>query len=236
MKKNIEFSVIIPVFNEELNINRLYKEIRRSLFNYQNYEIIIIDDCSTDNSRKIIIDLITGSKTVKYHFNEINLGQSRSIYNGIVKSKTETIVTIDGDGQNDPADIPKLLECYFNDNVSLVGGIRQNRKDNFIKIVSSKVANRVRSFILNDGCPDTGCGLKVVDKKVFLQFIFFNGIHRFLPALFTGFGYKTKFIPVNHRYRTMGVSKYGVSNRLLKGIFDIIRVRRYLKKIIKKNV
>ena len=87
MKKNIEFSVIIPVFNEELNINRLYKEIRRSLFNYQNYEIIIIDDCSTDNSRKIIIDLITGSKTVKYHFNEINLGKSRSIYNGIVKSK-----------------------------------------------------------------------------------------------------------------------------------------------------
>lgn len=236
MKKNIEFSVIIPVFNEELNIISLYKEISKNLINYQNYEIIIIDDCSTDNSRKVIIDLIKDNKKVKYHFNDINLGQSRSIYNGILKSKTETIVTIDGDGQNDPADIPKLLDCYLNNNISLVGGIRVNRKDNAIKIISSKVANRVRSFILNDGCLDTGCGLKVFDKKVFLQFIFFNGIHRFLPALFSGFGYKTKFIPVNHRHRTMGVSKYGVSNRLLKGIFDIIRVKKYLKKRIKKNV
>ena len=231
MKKNIEFSVIIPVFNEELNINRLYKEIRRSLFNCQKYEIIIIDDCSTDNSRKIIIDLITGSKTVKYHFNEINLGQSRSIYNGIVKSKTETIVTIDGDGQNDPSDIKKLLNLYnANKDIKLVGGIRQKRKDSILKIISSKVANYIRSKILNDNCSDTGCSLKVFDKNIFLQFEYFNGIHRFLPALFKGYNYDTFFLNVSHRKRKYGVSKYGTINRLFRGIRYMYKVYNIIKK------
>ena len=126
--------------------------------------------------------------------NQLNLGQSYSILSGIKQSKYNIIVTLDGDGQNNPYDIPKLLEFYNKSNdVYLVGGIRSKRKDNLIKIISSRIANYVRSKFLEDGCTDTGCSLKVFDKNIFLQFEYFNGIHRFLPALFNGFGYKTFF-------------------------------------------
>ena len=113
----------------------------------------------------------------------------------------------------------------------MVGGIRNKRIDNFTKIISSKIANSIRKFILNDDCIDTGCGLKVFDKKVFLTLPFFDGIHRFLPALFSGYGYKTYFINVNHRKRKYGISKYGTMKRLFKGIKDLIKVNNILKNI-----
>ena len=119
----------------------------------------------------------------------------------------------------------------LNNDIQLVGGIRINRQDNTIKIISSKIANYIRKMILKDNCKDTGCSLKVFNKKIFLTFPYFDGIHRFLPALFIGFGYKTFFIDVNHRKRKYGVSKYGTINRLFKGIRDLYKV----KKIIKNN-
>ena len=113
--------------------------------------------------------------------------------------------------------------------MKLIGGIRRNRKDNFTKIISSKIANSIRSRILNDECIDTGCALKIFDKKIFLSFPFFDGVHRFLPALFKGYGYETLFIDVNHRKRNHGISKYGTMNRLFAGIRDIIKVKKILK-------
>ena len=142
---------------------------------------------------------------------------------------------MDSDGQNNPIDIPNLLNNFFaENNVSLISGIRYKRKDNFIKIASSKIANKVRSYILNDNCSDTGCSLKVFDKNKFLEFPFFDGIHRFLPALFNGYGYKVLFINVEHRARMSGKSKYGTIDRLFKGIFDLIKVNNIIKNYAKK--
>ena len=124
-----------------------------------------------------------------------------------------------------------MLSMYLsNPSVKLLGGIRAKRKDNFIKILSSKIANNIRSFLLNDNCLDTGCALKIFDKHIFLEFPYFNGLHRFLPALFKGFGYKTVFFTVDHRLRKHGKSNYGTFKRLLAGIRDIIKVALIIKK------
>ena len=123
-----------------------------------------------------------------------------------------------------------MLNTYLSfGKISLVGGIRNKRKDNLIKIISSKIANTIRSKILKDRCEDTGCSLKVFDKSIFLQFPFFDGIHRFLPALFAGYGYKTLFIAVDHRPRISGYSKYKIVDRLYRGIIDIIRVKKIIR-------
>ena len=226
------FSIIIPVFNEELNIISLVDEIFLYLKDFKNnYELILVNDASQDRTKNIIQSLITKyPENLKYLENKINLGQSYSIIEGIQSSKYETIVTIDGDGQNNPKDIPLLLNKYFSDDeVFLVGGIRIKRKDTYIKIISSKIANSIRGIILNDQCPDTGCSLKVFDKKIFMNFPFFNGIHRFLPALFKGYGKKTYFMNVDHRPRVFGQSNYGTMGRLFQGIKDLIKVAKIIK-------
>jgi dolichol-phosphate mannosyltransferase len=227
-------SIIIPVYNEVENIPILTKEIIDALGTNINFEILFINDGSTDDT-DVILKKLKDELKVQYINHKYNSGQSSALLTGIKKSKYETIVTLDGDCQNDPADIKSLLEIYFSDeNIKLVGGIRTKRRDNLIKIFSSRLANLVRSKILNDNCLDTGCGLKIIDKDVFLNLPFFNGIHRFLPALYKGMGHKTKFLPVNHRYRNKGVSKYGTLKRLIYGIIDILHVRQILKS--NKNV
>ena len=141
------FSIIIPIFNEEENINKLVQEIYLSLNNYKNFELILVDDCSTDNSQKIIIDLKKNYDIV-FVKNEKNYGQSYSIRAGALKATNNVIITLDADGQNNPSDIPKILDIYNSDvNFFLVGGIRKNRKDSIIKIISSKLANKFRNFI-----------------------------------------------------------------------------------------
>jgi len=223
------FSIVIPLFNEEKNIVNLINEIRDKLFKYNNYEIILVNDASTDSTLKVIKNI--KKENILILDNIINKGQSFSIKEGIKFSSNETIITLDGDGQNDPGDINKLLNIYINNpDIKMVGGIRSKRKDSIIKVISSKLANYFRSRILNDGCKDTGCSLKVFDKNIFLEFPYFDGIHRFLPALFKGFGYKTFFVEVNHRKREFGVSKYGTLNRFFKGIRDIIKVNSIIKK------
>tara|TARA_B100000575_G_scaffold215503_1_gene176223 strand:+ start:13828 stop:14529 length:702 start_codon:yes stop_codon:yes gene_type:complete len=226
------FSIIVPVFNEEDNILRLMNELLIALpLNIFKYEIIIVNDCSTDKTFEKLEKLLDKG-FIKIITNKKNMGQSYSIKQGIKNSFYETIVNIDGDCQNNPLDIPKLLDLYFSDKeIKLVGGIRKNRKDNFIKIYSSKIANSIRSFILKDDCTDTGCSLKVIDKKIFLKFNFFNGIHRFLPALYKGYGSKTAFIDVDHRPRIGGKSKYGTLKRLFQGIVDLIRVKLIINKL-----
>ena len=230
------FSIIIPIFNESENIEYLVNEIYDSLQKdkHSTFELILVNDCSSDNTIEVL-------KLLKKKFdfnilnNNSNKGQSFSIFKGISEAKHNTIVTLDGDGQNDPKNISLLLEKYFSDpNLYLVGGIRNNRKDSSVKILSSRIANQIRSHIFNDGCADTGCSLKVFDRKVFLKFPFFTGIHRFLPALFRGYGYGTAFLNVDHRPRTKGKSKYGTLDRLYRGIIDIIKVKKILKHKSKK--
>jgi len=223
------FSIVIPVYNESENIENLINEILISLKQYPEYEIIIIDDFSNDGTINKIKRL-NKIKNIKLICNDKNYGQSFSIHRGILESNYNTIVTIDGDGQNNPNDIPKLIERFNSDeNLLLLGGIRKKRKDNIVKIISSRLANLVRSRILDDDCKDTGCSLKIFEKNVFTEIPYFDGIHRFLPALFKGFGYKTQFVNVDHRKRKYGYSKYGTINRLYKGIIDIYKVKKIIK-------
>ena len=223
-----KISIIIPVYNESNCISLLIDEIVSNLKSYIEYEIIVVNDASTDDTLIVLNDL---NHNIKIISNKNNIGQSNSILNGIKHSSYSTIVTLDGDGQNNPADILRLVNIYFEQNYNLVSGVRVKRKDSKVKIISSKIANYVRSKYLNDECKDTGCALKVFEKKIFLEFPFFNGIHRFLPALFKGYGYSIKYLEVDHRPRVSGVSKYGTVNRLFRGIRDMF----YVKKIIRNK-
>jgi len=230
----INFSIVIPIYNESKNIKNLIIEIYKSLSEYKNFELIIVNDGSTDDTNEVL-KKIQNIYPIKIQNNNLNKGQSFSIWSGIKNSKYNIIVTLDGDGQNNPRDITKLLNIYIGrKKFSLVGGIRTKRKDNIIKIFSSKIANLIRSKVLKDGCIDTGCSLKVFDKDIFLTFPFFDGIHRFLPALYRGYGKNTYFIDVDHRFRISGVSKYGTMDRLFRGIRDLIIVLIILKKYKKR--
>jgi len=222
------FSIVIPIYNEAQNIAKLVEQIYKTLLEYNNFEIILVNDASLDNSIEVVEDL-----QIRYNIillnNIENKGQSFSIHKGIKESKNEIIITLDGDGQNNPEDIPLLLEYYIsNKNIFLVGGIRKKRKDSFVKIISSKVANKIRSIILNDDCEDTGCSLKVFNRSVFLKFPYFDGMHRFLPALFKGYYYDCFYLKVDHRPRLNGMSNYGTIDRLYKGIFDIFKVKKII--------
>ncbi len=227
----LKFSLIIPVYNESENIMTLYNEINLSeSYEYLN-NIIFIDDASKDNSLIILNKISKKDKKVTVLKHDINKGQSKSIKTGIDFSNDKYVITLDGDGQNDPNDIIKLIKILEkNTNISLVAGIRINRKDQFIKKYTSIVANKIRRIILNDECDDTGCSLKIFDKEIFINFPFFKGVHRFLPALFKGSGYKCYFINVNHRPRMQGNSNYGTFDRLFVGIRDILRVKKILNK------
>ena len=220
----IAFSIIIPCYNESQNILNLIDEISNSLRDFYDYEIIVINDDSSDDKKYI------NNKSIIYIKNLKKLGQSKSILNGILKSTNNVIVTIDGDGQNPPKYINKLIDIYFEkEKFALVAGIRLKRHDSIIKIISSRLSNFIRNLILKDQCVDTGCSLKVFNKEVFLNFPFFDGIHRFLPALFIGKNQKVKYVPVGHRKRIYGKSNYGTMDRLFRGIRDIQRVRKIIK-------
>ena len=230
MNNTNKVSIIIPVYNEEKNISILIDEIDQSCNFLAEYEIIIIDDCSDDNTINVI--KLKKKPNLKVIKNKQNFGQSYSIYRGVENATFDTIITLDGDLQNDPCDINNICQIYFtNKDIKLVSGIRNKRKDSALKIISSKIANRVRSYILKDNCPDTGCSLKVFDKNVFLQIPYFDGLHRFIPAFFVGMNFDVKYVNVNHRYRKYGFSKYSTLSRMFKGIYDIYRVKKLINKI-----
>lgn len=226
----ISVSVIIPAFNEAENLTSLINNILNQKNLFSNMEIIVVDDSSTDNTYKIM-QQYKNKYDLFYLQNQTRLGQSKSISNGINKSKYNNIITIDGDGQNDPNDFSILIDNINSDKHILISGIRKLRKDNFIKIFSSKVANFVRSLILNDNCKDSGCGLKLFSKDIFLKINFFDGMHRFLPALFIAYGVKPVYVTVNHKPRIKGKSKYGTSDRLIRGLLDLYRVKKMINKI-----
>ena len=225
-------SIVIPIYNEEKNIIKLFHELKQSIADNQNYnfELIFVNDCSIDNSLNILNQLKINNKLLSIINNSENLGQSSSINIGIKNSKYNNIITMDGDGQNNPKDLKIIIQSYFSENADLVSGIRKVRKDTIIKKISSQIANKIRSSVLKDKCSDTGCSLKMFKEEIFLSFPFFNGIHRFIPSLFSGYNKKIVYVDVDHRAREYGQSNYGTVIRLIKGIGDLIRVFFIIKK------
>jgi dolichol-phosphate mannosyltransferase len=218
-------SIVIPVLNEERNIINLITEIKQNLEKKIKYEIIIVDDGSSDNTHNVLLKYLKKNKKVLVFKHKKNYGQSVSLRTGIMQTSSNYIVTLDGDGQNDPRDILKLLKNFETDKeFMMVIGNRVKRIDNFARRLASRTAFKIRKLILKDETPDTGCAIKVFKKEDFLKLPFFNHIHRFLPFLFNSFKGKVISIQVNHRARINGYSKYSNFQRFLVGISDIFGV------------
>ncbi len=235
-----DISIVIPIYNEQDNIIKLIREVRASLEKKINYEIIIVNDGSDDKTYEVVNKIKKNNKNITIISHKKNYGQSIGLRTGIIEANSEYIVTLDGDGQNDPRDILKLIKSFdTNVNYMMVIGNRVNRIDTAAKKVASRLAFQIRKLLLKDTTPDTGCAIKVFRKKDFLQLPFFNHIHRFLPFLFNTFGGKVISIPVNHRSRISGISKYSNFQRFLVGINDLYGViwlrKRSVWPILKKR-
>ena len=220
----MDLSIVIPVRNEAENIGPLVREIRAALDGRVDYEIIVIDDGSTDGTVNIVRDLKPGFARLRLLRHARSSGQSAAVRSGVKAAHGPWIATLDGDGQNDPADIPRLWELVRQTpNASLmIAGMRQKRRDSAVKRWASRIANRIRARLLNDGTPDTGCGLKLFPRALYLDLPFFNHNHRFLPALALRQGAQVQSVAVGHRPRGGGVSNYRVLDRLWVGIVDIV--------------
>jgi dolichol-phosphate mannosyltransferase len=221
-------TVVVPVWNEAENIEPLVREIVTALRGLPEYEIVYVDDGSDDATPRQLARLAREMPRLKVIRHISRCGQSTAIVTGVFAARYPWIATLDGDGQNDPADIPSLLgrlkSAQPADNLHMVVGWRTRRQDNWVRRLSSKVANAVRRWLLLDDTPDTGCGLKVFRRETFLRLPYFNHMHRFLPALVRRHGGVVESMPVNHRPRQRGRSKYGLHDRLWVGIVDLIGV------------
>ena len=223
-----DVSVVIPVCNEQDNVLPLAREIHAALEGRYRYETIFVDDGSTDGTAEAVrAARREGMPEIRLVRHSVRSGQSAAVATGVREARAPWIATLDGDGQNDPADIPKLLDAVrqaASPRLRLVMGNRTTRRDTWLRRLSSRVANGVRGWMLKDGTPDTGCGIKVFDRAVFMDMPRFNHMHRFMPALYQREGYEVVSVPVNHRERTRGKSKYGLHNRLWVGIVDLFGV------------
>lgn len=220
----IKYSIVVPLKDEEGNIQALIEETESVMESLKEpWEMILVDDGSVDKTREILARLSKSRKFLRpLHFTK-NFGQSAAFDAGFKAASGEFIITLDGDRQNDPADIPKLIQ-YMKD-FDLVCGIRQKRRDTPVKRITSILANKIRSKVLNDGIQDTGCSLKLYRKSCLETIKLYQGMHRFLPALFQIEGYKVGQIPVRHRERTSGKTKYNFLNRSFNTVFDMLAVR-----------
>ncbi|MEO6926306.1 MAG: glycosyltransferase [Rhodanobacter sp.] len=218
-----QLAVVVPVFNERDNIPPLLAEIAAALRGRIDYEVIYVDDDSSDDSRAVLVSEKPSHPELRVLHHLTRSGQSTAVWNGVRAAQSPWIATLDGDGQNDPADIPKLLAAReaAAAEVRLFAGWRTTRRDSFNKRISSKVANAVRSRMLKDATPDTGCGLKLFEREIFLRLPYFDHMHRYLPALVKRAGFQSMSVPVGHRPRTAGVSKYGMLDRLWVGLADL---------------
>jgi glycosyltransferase involved in cell wall biosynthesis len=220
-----EISVVVPVFDEEGNVAALAGEIARA-FEGQAYEMIFVDDASRDGTLNVLLALKAEHPALRVLAHQANAGQSRALRTGAEGARGQILVTLDGDGQNDPADAPALVERLKAGGpaLGLVGGLRLKRQDSWSKKLGSKIGNGVRRRLLRDDALDTGCGLKAMWLAAYLRFPYFDHMHRFLPALAKREGLKTDFVEVSHRPRASGQSKYTNWRRLKASLGDLVGV------------
>ena len=226
MSATPQLSVVVPVHNEEDNVAPLVGEIVAALRGRIDFEIVYVDDTSKDGTLARLRELQTTVPELRVIRHLSNAGQSTAVRNGVKAARAPWIATLDGDGQNDPADIPNLLaqRDAGDAQTKLYAGWRVNRQDSGSKRWASKFANGIRSRMLRDATPDTGCVIKLFERAAFLDLPYFDHMHRYLPALMQRAGWKTVSVPVNHRHRTAGVSKYNNLGRAIVGIKDLFGV------------
>jgi glycosyltransferase involved in cell wall biosynthesis len=220
-----DISVVVPVFDEEGAAPALAREIAAA-FKGRNFEIVFVDDASRDGTRRALKDLQREIPQLRVLGHAKNAGQSRALRTGILGARGPVVVTLDGDGQNDPADGPALVDALLAGppQLAMVGGERVKRQDSQAKKVASRIGNGVRKRLLKDSANDTGCGLKAFRRDAFLRLPYFDHIHRYLPALMRREGYEIAFRPVNHRHRQTGASKYTNLARLWASLSDLFGV------------
>jgi glycosyltransferase involved in cell wall biosynthesis len=234
----MDLSIVIPVRNEAENIAPLVAEIHAALDGLCAYEILYVDDGSTDATAAEILRAAAESPGLRLLRHARSCGQSAAIRTGVRAARATWIATLDGDGQNDPADIRELWDLARAAPPAslLVTGHRRIRRDSWPKRAASRIANRIRRRLLGDDTPDTGCGLKLFSRALFLDLPDFDHMHRFLPALVLRAGGSVRSVPVNHRPRRGGVSKYGVFDRLGVGIVDLFGVMWLQRRAIRTHL
>lgn len=224
----LQLSVVIPVCNEAENVALLAQEVHAALQGRVNFEVIFVDDGSTDATAANVLATRAQVPQIRLLKHQHRSGQSAAVRSGVRAARAEWIGTLDGDGQNDPADLPKLIDALQAQNLDgrlkLIMGNRTTRRDTWLRRLSSRIANGVRGGMLRDGTPDTGCGIKLFERGLFMELPHFDHMHRFLPALAQRAGVRVVSVPVSHRPRMRGRSKYGLHNRLWVGIVDLFGV------------
>lgn len=228
----VELSVVIPVFNERENLCPLLEELESRLRPLnRSFEVLCVDDRSTDDSLEVLRQLQGSRPWLRVVRHGVNSGESAAGATGFRFARGEIVVTMDADMQNDPADIPPMLE-ELDANTAAVCGVRRKREDNFVRRVSSKVANGFRNWMTGDRIADAGCTFRVLRRSTLHDLPVFNGLHRFLPTILRWQGFQVKERVVNHRPRTRGQSKYGVGNRMWRGILDCLAMRWYRRRCV----
>jgi dolichol-phosphate mannosyltransferase len=219
-------SVVIPAYNEAGNIGRLVAETYPEVPATALGEVIVVDDCSDDTTGAEVKALVGTYPSLRYMRHGVRAGQSAALRTGVLAASYKVIATMDGDGQNDPRDIPRLLARRGEpgNEPTLVAGLRQSRKAKGSRRLASRFANWLRDRMLDDDCPDTGCGLKLYPCDAYLQLPFFTSMHRYLPALFLSYGHEIAYETVNDRPRFTGASKYTNLGRALIGLYDLVGV------------
>lgn len=224
--RGIYLSVVSPAHNEAENLPRLLEEIAAALARSEyGWEIILVDDSSTDDTPRLLPELMKKHPQLRVLSLRNRSGQTAALDAGLHRARGSFIAMLDADLQNDPADIPRLLDTLLTTQCGLINGWRANRRDPWVRLVSTRVANRVRNWLTHEQIHDSACGLKVFRHECIDHLKLFNGMHRFLPTLVKMEGYEVVEIPVNHRPRTAGRAKYGVFNRVFKALRDCLVVR-----------
>lgn len=220
-----DVSIVVPFFDERDNLSELVAELARMMDSMPSstFEVLLVDDCSTDGGLDVAAELARADSRLRLLRHRRNYGQSAALASGFAAARGAVVVTLDADLQNDPADVPRLLAAL--EGCDLVSGVRAERHDTWLRRVSSRIANRVRDAVLHDGISDVGCSLKAYRAELLREIPVFDGMHRFLPALAALRGARIREIPVRHRPRRHGTSKYGVHNRLWRGLADLRGVR-----------
>ena len=233
MPESLEISVVVPVHNEAGNAAALAREIADAMSG-RAFELIFVNDASTDSTLGELVELKSELPQLRVLSHRKNAGQSRAIRTGVQHARAPIVGTLDGDGQNDPADLPELFRRLTRpdapEKLAMVMGRRAKRQDTAWKRFGSRFANNIRQRLLKDGCDDSGCGIKVIRRSVYLELPYFDHMHRYMPALINAEGYKAEFVNVNHRGRIHGVSKYTNFGRLGAAVSDLRGVTWLMKR------